>query len=116
MSGKQQPPHEVFDEKLADKLIGKRLLVGVTQTDEKGAMLRRSQIAGRVIIADRIRGICIKNEQSDEDTWLPPDTRGIEPASPGEYRNRATGEVVSDPDYVARWVISAADGSNRTFR
>jgi len=42
----------------------------------------------------------------EEETWLPPDTRGIEQAPRGEYKNRVTGEVVTDPDYVGRWVIT----------
>ncbi|MBV9443741.1 MAG: hypothetical protein JO217_13755 [Acidobacteriaceae bacterium] len=34
---------------------------------------------------------------------LPPQ---VEVARPGEYRLRTTGEVVSDPDYLARWVFN----------
>jgi hypothetical protein len=103
----QQPPHEVFDQELAEKLIGKRLLVGVTHRNKEGAMVRRSQILGRVTVADRIRGICIRHEHSGEETWFPPDTRGIESARRGEYKNRSTGEIVIDPDYLARWVVSS---------
>jgi hypothetical protein len=37
---------------------------------------------------------------------LPPDTRSIEVAPPGEYRLRATGEVVCNPDYTVTFSIS----------
>jgi len=36
---------------------------------------------------------------------LPPDLRSLKPAPAGEYRLRATGEIVRDPDYLATWVV-----------
>jgi hypothetical protein len=102
-----QPPREFFDEELANRLLGRGLLIGITHNDKEGRMVSRSQVFGRAITADRQRGFCIQNEESGEETWFPPDTRGIRPAPPGEYRNRATGEVVNDPDYLGSWTITA---------
>ena len=107
MPKKNVPPHSIFDDTLAENLIGKTLLIGITHTDSEGKMLSRSQIFGSVTIANRDQGICIRNSQSDEEKWFPPDTRGIEPARPGQYRNRATGEVVDNPDYLGSWTIAA---------
>jgi hypothetical protein len=106
MNEKHLPPREFFDEGLATQLVGKKLLVGITHQHHKGGMLRRTQVFGHVVVADRNRGICIREDQGKE-TWFPPDTRGIKPAPPGEYRNHATGEVVKDPDYLATWTITA---------
>lgn len=103
-----QPPPDVFDESLAKILIGKSLLIGISHADSAGNIVRRSQVFGTVIIADRSRGIYIRDRQGRQEEWVfPPDTRGIKPAPPGEYRNRATGEVVNDPDYLGTWMITA---------
>jgi hypothetical protein len=116
MPKKNVPPHSLFDDALAENLIGKTLLIGITHTDSQGKMLSRSQIFGLVTIANRVQGICIRISQSNEEKWFPPDTRGIEPARPGQYRNRATGEVVNDPDYLGSWTISAGKGKQRRKR
>ena len=104
---KNRPAPENFDDGLASELVGKLILVGFTHNDHAGKFVRRSQICGRIVLADRLRGICIREEQTGNENWLPPDTRGIKPAPPGEYRNRATGEVVKNPDYLASWTITA---------
>jgi hypothetical protein len=103
MNKKNLPPHDLFDDALAKELIGKSLLIGITNADSEGKMISRSQIFGLVTIADRAKGICLRDNQTNEEKWFPPDTRGIKPAPPGEYRNRATGEVVNDPDYFGSW-------------
>jgi hypothetical protein len=103
MNKKNQPPRDVFDDALAKVLIGKSLLIGITNTDSEGRLIARSQIFGVVIIADRAKGICIQESKTGQEKWFPPDTRGIKPAPPGEYRNRATGEVVNDPNYFGSW-------------
>src|SRR5689334_18530512 len=101
------PPDKVFDGSLAKKLIGKSLLIGITRETHDGEPLSRSQVFGIVITVDRSRGICIRDSRTGDERWLPPDTRGIRPAPRGEYRNRATGEMVTDPDYLASWTITA---------
>jgi hypothetical protein len=107
------PPHNIFDDALASDLIGKSLLVGITHTDSEGNMLSRSQIFGLVTAANREKGICIRDGQTSEEKWFPPDTRGIKLAPAGEYRNRATGEVVIDPNYLGSWTIAASKKSRR---
>jgi hypothetical protein len=107
MDENQLPPPEIFDEQLANEMVGKGLLIGITHQNHEGTMLRRTQAFGRVTVADRMRGICVRSDQDGKDTWFPPDTRGIRPAPPGEYRNRATGEVVHNPDYLVSWTITA---------
>jgi hypothetical protein len=113
MRKKILPPHSIFDDALAKELVGKSVLIGITHTDSEGKMLRRSQIFGLVTIANRVQGICIRDNQTSEEKWFPPDTRGIKPAPPGQYRNRATGEVVSDPDFLASWTVAAAKEKQR---
>ena len=100
------PPREWFDDDFATALVGRTLLVGITQKDHTGKVIRRYQVFGVVSAAARDRGICVKNADDGVETWFPPDTRHIIPAEPGEYRNRTTGEVVTDPDYTASWVFT----------
>ena len=116
MRKKNPPPHNIFDDALAKDLVGKSLLIGITHADSAGKMLRRSQIFGLVTIASRAKGICIRENQTSEEKWFPPDTRGIKPAPPGQYRNRATGEVVSDPDCLGSWTIAAPKEKQRRKR
>ena len=113
MDEKNLPPHNIFDDSLAKDFVGKSVLIGITHTDSEGKMLRRSQIFGLVTVANRVQGICIRDNQTSEEKWFPPDTRGIKPAPPGLYRNRATGEVVNDPDYLGSWTIAAAKEKHR---
>ena len=49
---------------------------------------------------------------SDETYTLPPDLRNYEPAAPGEYRLRSTGEVVADPDFISNWTITSGHDSD----
>jgi hypothetical protein len=100
------PPPEFFDDELAEKLLGRSLLIGITDHSSTGEFLGRRQVCGQVLVADRHKGICVRNNKDGSDFWLPPDTRGVRSASPGEYHNRATGEVVVDPDYLASWTFT----------
>jgi hypothetical protein len=99
-------PEEYFDEAIASRLVGHSLLIGITEEDQAGALIRRNQVFGVVTCAERGRGICVKREKDGSDFWLPPDTRSIEAAEPGDYRNRTTGEIVTNPDYTASWTIT----------
>lgn len=40
-----------------------------------------------------------------EDRWVPPDVSADEPAQPGEYRLRESGQVIESPDYLATWTF-----------
>ncbi|GAB5895435.1 hypothetical protein [Mycolicibacterium mageritense] len=40
---------------------------------------------------------------------LPPAPESFSPAPPGEYRLRSTGEVVTDPDYLATRTVGGQE-------
>lgn len=103
---------EVWDEALALELLGKLLLVGLTFSDSDGTPKQQEQFWGRVVTADQQAGIqlLLKGGRSGESFYLPPDTRSIKRASPGDYRLRLTGEVVTDPDYTATFLVQKSDG------
>ncbi len=98
------PP--LWDEGFASHLDGAMMLVGITYNEPSGP--RVEQFFGTVIETDEAAGITLRLEgsRSGEIFYLPPDQRGIFPASPGSYRLRETGEIVIDPDYTATWEVT----------
>lgn len=97
-----------FDHSLANLLLGKYVLVGVTRQDANGTVLTHKQFHGDIITVDPEKGFCIKlrGTRAGEHEWLPPDTRAFFKVKPGEYRLRATSEVVTDPDFATVWTIT----------
>ena len=103
----------VWDENIAKGVVGKVLLVGLTYLEADGNLIEQQQFFGTVVSADSRKGILLslKGQRAGEQFKLPPDTRAIEIAAAGEYRLRATGEVVIDPDFSALFSITKqADG------
>ena len=95
-----------WDGTLAEKLLGARILVGLTRREADGDHLL--QFFGVVTDAHPRDGITLELEGSraGETYRLPPDLRAFHPAPPGSYRLRQTGEVVIDPDYTTTWEVT----------
>lgn len=93
-----------FDIHTGPELLGAHVLVGLTWVDRTGKTIKKGQFHGHVVCATASEGVVIVNSAGEELT-LPPDSRAFEHADPGEYRLRATGEVVIDPDYLTTWTI-----------
>ncbi len=98
----------VWDDDLAQRLLGKVMLVGLTYMGVDGAVVEQQQFFGRAVSVDPRKGILValSGVRSGEHFNLPPDTRAIDAATPGEYRLRATGDVVVNPDYTAVFSIT----------
>jgi hypothetical protein len=96
-----------WNEQFATDLVGKTLLIGVTYLDAGGSPVEQVQFHGIVVEADRGRGITIicQGEQVGRRFTLPPHLEAIEPAKPGEYRLRSTGEIVLDPDFTTSGTV-----------
>ena len=90
----------------AEKLLGATVIVGLTFEEPDGT--RQDQFFGTVMSADPNEGITLKLDggRAGEFYTLPPDLRAFAPAPPGEYRLRATGEVVLNPDYTSTWAFT----------
>jgi hypothetical protein len=91
-----------------ENIIGKIILVGVTIKNKNGDLLGYKQFHGIVIQADANKGITIKNE-SNQTYNLPPDLNFFVAAEPGEYREKESGIVISDPDYITQWISTKSD-------
>jgi len=87
-----------------DDLIGKVILVGVTYTDAHDNILERKQWWGKVERASLSEGVCVNLNGSTDPCVLPPDLSAIRRAAPGEYRLKDSGEVVTNPDFLATWI------------
>jgi RNase P/RNase MRP subunit p29 len=94
------------DDATAARLIGKHALVGLTYVNADGTLRKHVQLHGRITAVDETK-ITMRLHGSDEEFTLPPDPEWFEPAEPGEYRLRSTGEVVVDPDLLASLTITA---------
>ena len=91
-----------WNPRLAVELIGKHILVGITDLAADGTLLGRRQVHGHAIRADRRFGVALRLEgdHAGAEMVLPPDTGAFRSAPPGEYRLHGTGEVVTGPDYL----------------
>jgi len=94
-----------WDEVFADSLIGATILVGLTRRLPTGD--EQEQFYGVVLAVTPSDGVMLRlgGERAGQIHNLPPDLEAFEPAQPGEYRLRSTGEVVVDPDYVTSWTV-----------
>lgn len=98
-----------WDDAIASAIIGKTVLIGLTEEDHAGQVKARHQMYGVVISASRQRGIeiALAGTRQGETYRLPPTTSAFTPAEPGEYRLRGSGDVVEDPDYTSVWTITS---------
>jgi len=94
-----------FDDEEAKGIIGKHLLVGVTHRNHQDEITGIEQFHGEIIRASREEGIIIRLSGNSEKRWVPPDLSRLEPAPPGRYTLKGTGEVVVDPDFISTWTV-----------
>lgn len=100
-----RPPF--WDARLAARLPGKYVIVGLTYLDTAGGEDRLIQLHGVIASADPTHGIAIdlRGARKGETYWLPPQTSTLQRARRGTYRLRETGDVIQDPDYVTTWRV-----------
>jgi hypothetical protein len=92
-------------------LLGKLVLVGITYQDKRGEVKRYEQMHGVVVAVDSRNGVCLQlhGKRAGESKWFPPFTDIYQRAPKGEYRLHSTGEVVTDPDFTAKWTLTQPD-------
>src|SRR5260370_41597886 len=84
---------------------GKDVIVALTYLKSDGTLRERLQFHGTIEVANTTKGIGIRRVGHDELFTLPPDFRSVQPARPGTYRLKTTGEVVEDPALECTWTI-----------
>lgn len=98
-----------WDSDSADLILGCSVLIGVDHM--KGDVLvLREQVHGIIHTADETTGFVVQLKGTREGgTYrLPPDTTAFEPAPPGVYKLKTTGEEVENPDFLTSWTVQEA--------
>lgn len=95
---------------LRNHLKGKVFLIGLTFVDQEGNVIEQYQTHGTVdkLTVDGF----FKIRRNDNSIFTIPYVREtIKAAKEGEYREKATGEIIKSPDYIMTWEIktTAAD-------
>ena len=104
-----------WDEDAAAELIGKLVLIGLRQLDASGTVVNEWQLHGRIIEAQKGKGIVVALEgvNAGRTYTLPPSTSAFQKARKGAYTLRTTKEVIHDPDLLATWRINNPPYSRR---
>jgi hypothetical protein len=90
------------------KLVGHRLLVGITYLDGEGQVTAAQQFCGRVLeVADGV--VVVDRPGEPEPAVLPADVDAYQKAAEGKYRLQNTGEIVVNPDFMSAWRVAAVD-------
>ena len=89
---------------IEENLIGKTILVGMTFYNKNDEFVEQKQSWGKIVAVNE-NTIFIKQKDGEEFS-IPNDPSAIEPANPGEFRLRSTGEVVENPDFLSTWNIT----------
>jgi hypothetical protein len=96
---------------LQEFLKGKTFLIGLTFVDQHGKLIEQYQTHG-MVLALTDEGL-FKIERSDGSIFqMPYDKDTIGTAKKGEYRERSTGVIVKDPDFIMTWEITTGDNDN----
>lgn len=89
---------------LRNHLKGKVFLIGLTFIDEQGEIMEQYQTHGTVskLTVDGF----FKIVREDHSIFtIPYDKDTIRKAKEGEYREKTTGEIITNPDYIMTWEI-----------
>jgi len=91
----------------AEHLVGKYVLIDISECDSKGNVLSRGQLHG---IIKGVKGGMIKVDlagaYAGRQHTLPPDLDAFKKADPRRaYRLQSTGEEIKGVDYIATWTI-----------
>ena len=97
----------MFDSQIASELLGKSVVIGISERDGSGCVARRVELHGTVVSADAHAGITVElaGKSAGRTHVLPADTDTFRKARPGRYHLPSSGEDVLNPDYLAFWVI-----------
>ena len=101
----QQPADP--DPERVRQLVGKTVLIGVDYHSHDGGLVQQQQFFGPITEITRERGIVVRDQITDSEYCLPPDLDHLHPAKKGTYTLRATGRVVTDPDFTTVWTRRA---------
>lgn len=98
-----------FDQDFADGFIGKYVLIGITHVTHDGEFVHQEQLHGTIKRASANGiDIALAGIHDGKDWRMPPMLEELDPAEPGVYELKSTGEVVDNPDFTLTVTIRAA--------
>ena len=80
------------------QFIGRTVLVGINFLDHDRSLLERYETHGTI---EEITNELIKISREEGKFQLPFREGGLQEARPGVYREKTTGSVIKNPDYLA---------------
>jgi hypothetical protein len=90
---------------------GKVFLIGLTFVDNDRKLIEQFQTHG--IVSELTSDGLLKLERNDNSIFqMPFDENAIKKAEKGEYKLRATNEIIIDPDYMMTWEIITTEEDN----
>ncbi len=91
-------------EELQKFIKGKRFLIGLTFIDADGKVIEQYQTNG---IVDQLsdNGVFDIVRNNGSLFQIPYDKDAIRKAEKGEYREKATGQIITNPDFILTWEI-----------
>jgi hypothetical protein len=102
-----------FTQEQIDALTGSKLLVGLTYLRPDGEVEGRVEFAGTVYeVGPDV--VSVRRHDTGEVFTLPPAPEAFQPAEPGDYRLRSTGEVIVNPDFICTMTVQMADNGADT--
>ena len=104
-------PH--LDERKAGEYVGKSILLCVSYVDHMQVQTGQMQWYGVITEVSNATGIVVALKNDTNHCALPPDLSALRPAKPGEYTLRATGEVITNPDFTTTWVCQEPGPNER---
>jgi hypothetical protein len=113
LRGKSTRKYIAFGEAIAPeaealKYVGKYILVGITREDAFGNVIDKHQMPGVIeLVAPDGITISLRGARQGESYVIPPALDWLHSARPDEYRLAKSGEVVTDPDFMANFKITA---------
>lgn len=101
--------HAEWNQKKAEKLVGRYILIGLTYVDSNDKVSEQEQLHGIIEKVSKKEGILIslKGINEGQDYNLPPDYSNFQEASPGSYHLHSTNEDIENPDLTATWTINS---------
>jgi hypothetical protein len=92
-------------------LRGKVFVIGLTFVDKDGQLIEQYQTHGTVIELTN-NGLLRIERQDNSIFQVPYHKKTIVKARKGEYRERTTGEIITNPDFLMTWEITVEKNEN----
>jgi hypothetical protein len=87
--------------------VGHTALVGITYLNADGSERDRLQVHGTITRVDDRGWLVISRPNGQGEFAIPP---RLDPAKPGEYRLRSTGETIVNPDFIGVYSVRPPAG------